>query len=53
VRIEGDCRNGCRYEIANLDLERVDRLAVILVRLDSNEDVTFAGEYRLTVGPGA
>jgi len=53
VRVEGDCRSGCRYEIADLDLESYDRLAVILVRLDANQDESGSGAYRLTVEPEA
>ena len=49
VPLSGDCSATCRYVIPGLDLAQVDRLALIIVRLDPNERADPVGAYRLEV----
>jgi hypothetical protein len=48
--LSGDCSAECTYAIPRLDPESVDRLALIVVRLDPDEDRDPVGAYQLTVG---
>jgi hypothetical protein len=45
----GDCSEECSYTVRRADLTRYDRLALIVVRLDPDEDQDPVGAYRLTV----
>jgi hypothetical protein len=49
--LSGDCRGGCRYTIRRLNLQRYDRLVLIVVRLDPHERADPIGSYGLTIEP--
>ena len=49
--LSGDCSDACTYALSNLNLAQVDRLMLIVVRLDPFEDRDPLGAYQLTVGP--
>lgn len=48
-RLADDCRAGCRYAFSGEDLAQAGRLAVIVVRLDPNEETDDAGAYLVWV----
>ncbi len=49
--LSGDCSAACTYTISNVDPAQVDRLMLIIVRLDPDEDRDPVGAYQLTVDP--
>ena len=49
--LSGDCSAECTYAISNVAPEQVDRLMLIIVRLDPHEDRDPLGAYQLTVAP--
>jgi hypothetical protein len=49
--LPGNCSAECTYIISGLDPAKVDRLMLIVVRLDPHEEEDPRGSYELTVGP--
>jgi hypothetical protein len=47
--LSGDCSAECTYTLSRHDLARCDRLALIVVRLDADEETDPTGAYTLTV----
>jgi hypothetical protein len=47
--LSGDCSASCSYTIPHLGREQVDRIALIVVRLDPDEQVDPTGAYHLVV----
>jgi hypothetical protein len=49
--LSGDCDQTCTYTLSKLNPAQVDRLMLIVVRLDPHEDRDPVDAYQLTVRP--
>jgi hypothetical protein len=47
--LSGDCSQSCTYTIPHLDAPQIDRLALIVVRLDPDETTDPVGSYQVVV----